>query len=132
MKLELKRISVWAAAKVSFVLNLILGFVMGIFYSMFLLLIASLPMGAMGDESPRFLSAFAGIAAIFLPFFFAFFLGVVYTIIVAISVVLYNLVVKVTGGFEFEFAPVVEMVPVTATPAGFSQQAPGGDQQSTI
>jgi len=131
MKLELKKISVWAAVKVSFVLNLILGFIMGIFYAIFLLLLASLPMGMMGENSPRMFSAFAGIAAIFLPFFFAFFLGVVYTIIVAISVIAYNLVVKLTGGLEFEFKQVVEIVPVSAS-AGFSQPPLGGEQQSTI
>jgi Transmembrane domain of unknown function (DUF3566) len=131
MKLELKRISVWAAVKVSFVLNLILGFIMGIFYAFFLLLIASLPMGMMGDEAPRAFSTFAGVAAIFLPFIFAFFVGVIYTIVVAISVALYNLIVKMTGGLEFEFKPVVEVASISAQ-AGLSQPRPGGDQQNTI
>jgi hypothetical protein len=129
MKLELKKISVWAAVKVSFVLNLILGFIMGIFYAIFLLLIASLPM--MGEDLPSTFTAFAGIAAIFLPFIFAFFAGVMYTIVVAISVIAYNLVVKLTGGLEFELNQVVEVVPVAA-PAGFSQPPSGGEQQSTI
>jgi hypothetical protein len=131
MKLELKKISVWAAVKVSFILNLILGFIMGIFYAIFLLMLASLPIGMMGDGSPRLFSAFAGIAAILLPFFFAFFLGVVYTIVVAISVIAYNLVVKLTGGLEFEFKQVVEIIPIPAS-AGFSQPPSGGEQQSTI
>lgn len=131
MKLELKKISVWAAVKVSFVLNLMLGFIVGIFYAFLLLLLSSLPMSMMGDDTPRMFSAFAGVAAIFLPFFFAFFLGVVYTIIVAISVIAYNLVVKLTGGLEFEFKPVVEIVPVSAS-AGFSQPPSGGEPQNTI
>lgn len=128
MKLELKKISVWAAVKVSFVLHLILGFIMGIFYAIFLLLIASLPM--MGEDIPSTFSAFAGIAAVFLPFLFAFFVGVIYTIIVAISVFAYNLVVKLTGGLEFELNQVVEVVPVSA-PVGFSPPA-GGEQQNTL
>ena len=131
MKLELKRISVWSAVKISFVLNLILGFIFGIFYAFILLAIASLPMSVMGEDSPRFLTAFAGIAAILLPFFFAFFLGVVYTIIVAIATVAYNLVAKLTGGLEFEYKQVVEMVPVTA-PVAITQPPPAGDQQYTI
>ncbi|TFH64198.1 MAG: hypothetical protein E4G91_06555 [Candidatus Zixiibacteriota bacterium] len=131
MKLELKKISVWAAVKVSFVLNLIFGFIMGIFYAIFLLLIASLPIGRMGEDYSGTFSAFAGIAAIFLPFLFAFFVGVIYTIIVAISVIAYNLIVKLTGGLEFEFKQVVEIVPLSAS-AGFSQPPSGGEQQSTI
>ena len=35
MKLELKKISVWAAVKVSFMLNLILGFIVGLFMPFF-------------------------------------------------------------------------------------------------
>ena len=131
MKLELKRISVWSAVKLSFVLNLILGFIFGIFYAFIVLAIASLPMSVMGEDTPRFLPAFAGIAAILLPFFFAFFLGVIYTIIVAIATVAYNLVAKLTGGLEFEYKQVVEMVPVT-TPVGFTQPPSTGEQQSTI
>jgi hypothetical protein len=130
MKLELKRISVWAAVKVSFILNLIFGFLYGILYSMILLVISSLPTAAMGDEAPRLFSAFAGIAAIFLPFIVAIFCAVFGTFFVAISVALYNLIVKLTGGFMLEFDQIVEMVPVSAS-AGFTPPS-GGDQQSTI
>jgi hypothetical protein len=130
MKLELKRMSVWAAVKVSFVLNLIFGFLYGILYSMILLVISSLPIAAMGDEAPGALSAFAGIAAIFLPFIVAICFAVFGTIFVAISVVLYNLIAKLTGGYILEFDQVVEVVPVSA-PVGFSPPA-GGEQQSTL
>jgi len=74
MKLELKKISVWAAVKVSFVLNLIFGFLYGILYSIILLLISSLPIATMGDESSHLFGAFAGIAAIFLPFIVAIYI----------------------------------------------------------
>ncbi len=129
MKLELKRISVWSAVKVSFVLNLILGFIIGIFYAFILMILATLPMAAMGEEGAAF-STFAGVAVIFVPFIVAFFVCVIYTIVVAISVALYNLIVKLTGGLEFDFSQVVEVVPVAAPPA-FPQQPSGGDQTST-
>ena len=131
MKLELKRMSVWAAVKVSFVLNLIFGFLYGILYSMILLLISSLPIAATGDEMPAAFSAFAGIAAIFLPFIVAICFAVFGTIFVAISVVLYNLIAKLTGGYILEFSQVVEIVPVSAQ-SGFSPPPPGGDQTSAI
>lgn len=131
MKLELKRISVWAAVKVSFLLNLILGFIIGLFMAFFFALIASLPMSLANEESAGLFSAFAGVAAIFLPFFYAFFCAIFNTALAAIMVLAYNLVVKLTGGLEFEFKQVVEMVPAVAQ-ASFTPPSSGGDQQSTI
>lgn len=131
MKLELKRISVWAAVKISFVLNLIFGFLYGILYSIILLFISSLPMAAMGEDAPMGFAAFAGIAAIFLPFFLAFFFAVIGTIFVAISAALYNLIAKLTGGYVLEFDQLVEVAPASAPPS-YPQSPSMGDQQSTI
>ena len=131
MKLELKKISVWAAVKVSFILNLILGFLIGLFMAFFFVLIASLPMRLGNEESAGLFSAFAGVAAIFLPFIYAFICAIFNTALAAIMAFAYNLIVKLTGGLEFEFKQVVEIVPVSAS-AGFSQPPSGGEQQSTI
>ena len=131
MKLELKKISVWAAVKVSFVLNLILGFIIGIFYALMFMFLASLPMSLQAEESSRIFSVFAGVTAIFLPFICAFFCAVFNTALAAIMAFAYNLIVKLTGGLEFEFKQVVEIVPVSAS-AAFSQPPSGGEQQSTI
>jgi len=131
MKLELKKISVWAAVKVSFILNLILGFIVGIFYAFLFVFLASLPLSIPGEESSRMFSAFAGVTAILLPFICAFGCAIFNTALAAIMALAYNLVVKLTGGLEFEFKPVVEIVPVSAS-AGFSQPPSGEEQQSTI
>jgi hypothetical protein len=131
MKLELKRIGVWSIIKISFILNLILGFIIGIFYALLFLFMASLPMTLAQDESAGMFSAFAGITAIFLPFICAIFCAVFNTLLAAICGLVYNLVVKATGGIELEFGQVVQMVPAAA-PAIFPQPPIGGDQQSTI
>lgn len=131
MKLELKRIGVWSLVKIAFILNLIFGFIIGIFYALLFLFMASLPMTMAGDESMGVFSAFAGITAIFLPFICAIGCAIFNTLFAAIAALLYNMLVKVTGGIELDLDQVVQMVPVTA-PSPFPQPPLGGDQQSTI
>lgn len=131
MKYELKRVSVWSVIKISFVLNFILGFIVGLFYALILLALASLPASVLGEESGGIFSALAGVAVFLLPFLFAFFLGVIYTIAAAIAAFAYNLVAKVTGGFELEFASIASIVPI-ATAATYSQPTTGGETNATL
>ena len=114
MKYELQRISVWSAVKIAFVLNLLFGFLIGILYAFFLMVMAALPAAVMGEEAEKIFPAFAGVAALFLPFFFAFLYGIIGAIAAAIGTFIYNVLVKMTGGLEFELKEIPAVIPVTA------------------
>jgi hypothetical protein len=130
MKLELKRIGVWSVIKISFILNLMLGFVIGIFYAFLFIFMASLPMTLSNEESAGVFSAFAGVAAILLPFICAIGCAVFNTLFAAICGLVYNLLVRATGGIELEFSQVVQMVPAGA-PVTLPQPPGEGDRPST-
>ena len=130
MKYELKRISVWSVIKITFVLNLFLGFLFGLFYAFIVLLITALPMSMMGEDSAGIFPALAGVAAFVLPFLFAFFFAVVYTIVAAIMTFAYNLVAKLTGGVEWELKEVPEIVKVSSA-VTYPQPPTAGEQPTT-
>lgn len=109
MKLELKRISLWATVKISFLLNLVFGFVVGCFYGMIFAMIAAIPSPGL-EDSP--LSQISGVFALMLPFIMAFGLAVFNTIFAVIMLLVYNLAARMMGGMEFEFAKVDEQVAV--------------------
>ncbi|MGB5105676.1 MAG: DUF3566 domain-containing protein [Candidatus Zixiibacteriota bacterium] len=111
MKLELKRISLWATIKISFVLNLVFGFVVGCFYALIFAAIAVLPSAAFQD-SP--VGEITGVFALMIPFFMAFFVAVINTIFAFVLVLVYNFAARTMGGFEFEFSKVDD--PATTAP----------------
>ncbi len=114
MKLELKRISLWTTIKISFVVNLVLGFVLGCFYAFLLVAISSMPSAAFRDSELEQFSGMFGAVALFVPFFFAFMMAIVNTILAFIMVVVYNFSARMMGGLELEFAKVDEPVPTLA------------------
>lgn len=119
MKYELKSIGYWSAIKISFVLNLIIGFIVGVFYALFMGIILSLatqfPMfsefsGAYGEEPS------IGALIIILPIMFSFMAAVFNTIFVIIAVFIYNMSAKLIGGLEMEFTE-IRIQPVAVSPA---------------
>lgn len=121
MKLELKRISLWATIKISFLVNLVLGFVVGCFYALLLVMISSIPSAAFRDSEFDQLSGMFGVLAIFVPFFFAFFAAIFNTIFAFILVVVYNFAARTMGGLELDFNSIIEstatLAPIAAVPA---------------
>ncbi|MEW5923456.1 MAG: DUF3566 domain-containing protein [Candidatus Zixiibacteriota bacterium] len=110
MKMELKAIGYWPLIKVSFVVNMILGFLMGLFMAMFMGVILSFAgsmssiyggMSGMEEELPPF-----GFLIVLYPIMGAFFGAVVHTIILIIVAFIYNIMAKLVGGMEFEFAEI--------------------------
>ncbi len=111
MHYRLRRIGVWSAVKISFLINgllgVCLGFIAGLFMFLFSALmsrLAYLPSDVYGDMA--FSSPMIGGVAVlvFLPLFYGFLLAVVNGIIItAITVWLYNLFAKALGGVELEF-----------------------------
>lgn len=126
MRYELKKIGLWAFVKVAFFVNMILGFLIGILYAMFfgffMAVLQNMPyLPDQGMEPPA--DAPIGIVMVMLPFLFALIGGFIYTVLGMLIVIVYNLVVKVTGGIEFNLESIVEVVPVTP-PAYAQPQAP--------
>lgn len=112
MKLELKRISLWATIKISFILNLVIGFVVGCFYALIFASLAMLPSASLQD-SP--FGEISGVVALIIPFFMAFFVAVMNTILAFLLVVVYNFAARTMGGMEFEFLN-IEAQSIPATP----------------
>lgn len=106
MRYELKSIGIWAFVRVSFFLHLIVGFLFGLFYAAILMLILTVassgPLDTMSDLpfDPR---AVGPLLMIILPIAFAIGGAVMGTLIGVIIIAGYNLIVRMTGGFEFEF-----------------------------
>ncbi|MEK7774327.1 MAG: DUF3566 domain-containing protein [Candidatus Zixiibacteriota bacterium] len=111
MRLELKRIDIWSAIKISFCVNIILGFIVGIFYAMFLGLFAGFLSALPGSDEIEGIQMSFGILILVMPFMFAFFIGIIYTVATALCVALYNFLSKFTGGVEFSFQQIAEMQP---------------------
>ncbi|MFH2054861.1 MAG: DUF3566 domain-containing protein [bacterium] len=121
MKLELKRIGVWSAIKVTFLLSLVIGFAVGILYALLIMMMMAIPMSQMPDDFPGISGMFVGgVMLVILPILMSIFMAIVNTVGAALAALIYNLVVKMIGGLELEFAEVkaVVMQPVarTATP----------------
>lgn len=119
MKFELKRIGVWSAIKVAFLLSLVLGFAMGILYALMIMMFLAAPMSQMPDDIPAMSGVFfGGIMLIFMPIFTAIFAAIFNTIAAALGAVIYNFVVRMIGGVEFEMSEVkaVTVQPVAVAP----------------
>ncbi len=119
MEFEIKKINTWSAIKISFVVYGVLGFLVGIFYGLFIFSLGSL-LGSLANEdfgplSGMFTSPSGGFFfTLIMGFFLAFVMAVVYGVIVtAIIVWLYNLFSKWTGGIKVNLEKTVIMVPAS-------------------
>ncbi|MCK4857020.1 MAG: DUF3566 domain-containing protein [candidate division Zixibacteria bacterium] len=131
MKYELKRIAVWPVIRITFMLSLVLGFITGIFYAIFITMFAFLPMqmgGTFGSE-PDLPMAVGGILLVIMPIFMAGFMAVINTIMAIITTLVYNLAARLTGGLEWELAPLDKRViqPASTTPPPPADQPGAGD-----
>ncbi|RKX27249.1 MAG: hypothetical protein DRP45_01550, partial [Candidatus Zixiibacteriota bacterium] len=88
----------------SFFVNLAFGFVVGIFYALMLVPMLAFMGSASGIDTGdlELGGAVAGIVMIMMPFVFAMFAAVFNTLLGLVMVPAYNLIVKMTGGLEFE------------------------------
>lgn len=114
MRYELRSIGIWALIKVSFFLNLIFGFIFGIFYSLILIPMTRMVAQFADLETLQYESdATAGMLFV-LPFFFALFAAFINTMFVALIGAIYNGIARITGGFEmrFEKTPETELLRV--------------------
>lgn len=121
MKLELKRISIWATIKISFVINLVFGFILGCFYALLFAAMSMLPTSAFQNGELDRISGAFGVLALFIPFFVAFTAAILNTILAFILVIVYNFSARLMGGLELEFAKIDDqgpaLAPVVTVPA---------------
>lgn len=111
MRHEIKRIDVWSVVKIVFLLSLIGGFIIGVFYAALIGIISSISASMGGDEFTQALGMFGGIALIFIVIFFTIFVAVTYTLFAAIGAALYNFIARWAGGVTIELNGVEEKVP---------------------
>lgn len=113
MKYEVRTIGLWSFVKISFFLNLALGFLIGIFVAMQLSLMSAVfgRMLAMDPSMPDISAVAPGAILFFVPIMTAFFMAFFNTIFGGVGVLLYNLAAKAMGGLE------ITLEPVTVAPA---------------
>lgn len=114
MRYEIKSLGIWSFVRVSFFINLIVGFLAGLLYAGLLGLIFAAA-GSVGDleDLPFDPSAVGPIILILLPIIFAVGCAFFNTLLGVVVVVAYNLMARMTGGFEMELGLVETASPKT-------------------
>jgi len=102
MRLELKRIEIWAVVKIVFLISLLIGFIISLLYAGFFMVMGSF-MGAIGGEDITPMLPASGVVALVIIIFGTIGIAVVYTIAAAIFVAIYNIFSRFTGGFIVNF-----------------------------
>ncbi len=100
MEYEIKHLDVWSVAKVVFIIFLIIGFFISIFY---VLLLASFAgMGGFGGEFGSTFPHLTGGFALLMALFMSVVIAVLYAVIASLFAVLYNIFVGWMGGIKME------------------------------
>jgi hypothetical protein len=129
MNYEVKEINVWSAIKVSFVINAILGLLLGLlvgflmlFFGALISRLAYLPAGQTD------FGLFTGVAAIIIfPVIYGVFGAIINGIILTgLFCLLYNLIVKATGGVILKLRG-AEVTPRKAGPTTYQKPEPIGE-----
>ena len=102
MKLELQRIDLWSAIKIVFMLSLILGFILSLFYAS-LMQFMGLFLNTLGGENLNSMIPLGGIMTGMVIVFGTFGIAIIYTILAAIMVILYNFMAGWAGGVVLYF-----------------------------
>lgn len=117
---ELRKVSVWSVAKVSFILGGALGFVGGLFLWMFAGLVSQVPLPDYGDAGS--FEGLGGLGAA-LPFFMSIFYAFAFMIANGIMAGIYNLMSGVVGGLEVTLAVPADL-PAAPWPGPATPQPP--------
>jgi hypothetical protein len=104
MRYELKRVEIWPIIKVVFILSLIFGFFIGIFYALIFSFISRFAAPFQGFGGQEF-SSFGGIGILFLVLICTVFITVINIFTAAVFTALYNLLATSIGGLVFNLAP---------------------------
>jgi hypothetical protein len=103
VKYRVYRIPLWPVTRVAFVVLLVVGVIIGLFYGA-LLSGLGIIMGALGESAfGEGLPAIGNLGFLMIPFI-AVLYAITGTIWVLVWVLIYNVVAQVTGGIEFELS----------------------------
>jgi len=116
MRYEIKRIDIWSVVKIVFLLSLIGGFLLGVFYAALIGFITSFSDTMGGDEFTDALGVFGGVALIFIVIACTIFFAGIYTVMAAIGAALYNFFARWAGGIALELNSAEDQI-ATPTPA---------------
>jgi hypothetical protein len=108
MKYRVNRIPIWPVTRVVFVVLLVVGIIIGLFYGV---LISGLGMimGVLGDSAwGEDLPAIGNLGFLMVPFI-AILYAVIGTIWIILWVLIYNIVAQVVGGVELELSGVEDL-----------------------
>ena len=127
MRYELKSIAVWPFVKVSFFFNLIAGFIIGLFYALFIgffmSVFSNIPAMDTGEFDVGQLSV--GFLMVFLPIVMSIGMATFNTILGVIFVLVYNLITRLTGGLELNLNLIQdEKFPPVQTPPATGYTSP--------
>lgn len=109
MKYELKSIGYWSLIKISFVVNLVIGFIVGLGMALLTGIMFSFAGRLAGITGAPILTEempSIGFLLIFYPIMGAFGAGVFNTILYVIIAFVYNVISRLVGGVELEFSEV--------------------------
>ncbi len=113
MRYEFKSIRIWSFIKIAFFVNLVFGFLLGLFYAflipVMLMAPGPSPFQGMGLESEG--GSFIFMLILF-PIMFAAGCSVFQTILFTIIAASYNLFARMVGGVEFDIQPTEQMQPL--------------------
>lgn len=108
MRYEFKSISLWSVIRVSFFLNTVIGFMLGILFAFFLsiYITAATALPGLAAGGFDFSESSFGAILIFFPLIGAACGAVFHTFIAMVFCLAYNLISRITGGLEFDLKPV--------------------------
>ena len=126
MEFELKKIGLWSAVKISFLINALLALLIGLLIGFSLMLI----MGFAQQMMPYDQTSWGGPDLMSLGMFGGFFIGILYAafivvvnvIVTAIAVLLYNLFAGWLGGIKFTMHEVPAVIEPSMTLAKTGEQ----------
>jgi hypothetical protein len=117
MRYELKRVEIWPIIKVVFIISLVFGFFIGIFYASIFSFISRLATPFNGLSGQDF-SSFGGVGILFLVLICTVFITVINVITAAVFTAIYNLLATSIGGLVFDLKPQKEETNQDSLPVG--------------
>ena len=98
MTFELKHIDIWSVMKIGFLTCCILGFIVGLFYAIVLILVGGILDMVGGGEFEEISGFFSSVFGLFMAFVLAIFYAVTGSLMAAILAWLYNIFARFVGG----------------------------------
>lgn len=101
MEYEIKRFNLWSSAKIIFVIFLIFGFLLSIFYFVVIGIFQNFIQSVGLTELEEEMISVSGISGFFMVIFFSMFYSIIFTIFSLFTLVLYNITSGIVGGIKF-------------------------------